>query len=119
MTLIGNRLGAKDLPHSRTETERLIEGYFTELHYGQRAQSVIALLENFPSKPAQKPFVDLLVKAGFMNLPAWVFPKINRKPPSKFENIAIHCAIALVAKPLRMSLKNGVRSHALRRVNGQ
>ncbi|MDB5989737.1 MAG: hypothetical protein JWQ10_1140 [Herbaspirillum sp.] len=119
MTLIGNRLGAKDLPHSRTETERLIEGYFAELHYGQRAKSVIALLENFPSKPAQKPFVDLLVKAGFMNLPEWVFPKINRKPPSKFENIAIHCAVALVAKPLRMALKNGVRSHALRRVHGQ
>ena len=118
MTLIGNRLGAKDLPHSRIETERLIESYFPELHYGQRAKSVIDLLENFPSKPAHKPFVDLVIKAGFMNLPEWVFSKINRRPPSRFENVVIHSAIGLIAKPLRMALKDGVRSHALRRVNG-
>jgi len=117
MTLIGNRLGAEDLPHSRSETERLIEGYRTELHYGQRAKSIIDLLENFPSKPAQKPFVDLLVKAGFMNLPEWVFSKMDRKPPGKFENIVIHSAIGLVAKPLRMALKDGVRNYACRRVN--
>jgi uncharacterized protein (DUF2236 family) len=119
MTLIGNRLGARDLPQSRLETERSIESYFAELHYGQRAKSVIDLLENFPSRPAQKPFVDLLVKAGFMNLPEWAFSKIERKPPSKLEHIVIHSAIHLVAKPLRMALREGVRSHALRRVNGR
>jgi uncharacterized protein (DUF2236 family) len=119
MTLIGHRLGAKDLPHSRIETERSIERYSAELHYGQRAKFVIDLLENFPSKPAQKPFVDLLVKAGFMNLPEWALSKINRKPPGKLENLVIRSAIGLVARPLRMSLKDGVRSHALRRVHGQ
>lgn len=115
---LGERMGAIDLPASYAQTNQAIESYIPELHYGERAKSIIQLLEYFPSNLAAKPFVKLISRAGFLNLPDWVHPILGRPKPSTLERIAVNRSIDLVAIPVREALKDGVAAHSLRRVYG-
>ena len=115
---LGERMGAMDLPASYAQTNQAIESYIPELHYGERAKSIIELLEYFPSNLAAKPFVKLISRAGFLNLPDWVHPILGRPKPSTLERIAVNRSIDLVAIPVREALKDGVAAHSLRRVYG-
>ncbi len=116
MTSLGALMGASHLPDSYRDTEIAIAAYRPELHFGERAQSIIQLLENFPATPATRPFLKLLSRAGFMNLPDWVYPFIHRRKPGVLETIAVHKSISLMAIPIRAALKDGVAAHARRRV---
>lgn len=115
---LGERMGAIDLPANYAQTNQSIESYIPELHYGERAKSIIQLLEYFPSNLAAKPFVKLISRAGFLNLPDWVHPILGRPIPSTLERIAVNRSIDLVAIPVREALKDGVAAHSLRRVYG-
>jgi uncharacterized protein (DUF2236 family) len=115
---LGERLGAIDLPASYAQTNQAIESYIPELHYGERAKSIIQLLEYFPSNLAAKPFIKLISRAGFLNLPDWVHPILGRPKPSALERIAVNRSIDLVSIPVREALKDGVAAHSLRRVYG-
>lgn len=118
MVQIGNRLGAAALPHGYAESEKAIESYFPELHYGERARTIIELLDAFPSSVSSRPFVKLISRAGFLNLPDWAFAMIDRKPPSKLERMAVRSSINVIAGPVREALKNGVAAHSYRRIYG-
>ena len=118
MRLIGNRLGASNLPDTASATDEAITAYLPELHYGERARTIIILLDEYPSSLASRPFVRLVSKAGFMNLPDWVFPLIERKTPSTLERMAVQSALKLIAKPVRKALQNGVAAHSYRRIYG-
>jgi uncharacterized protein (DUF2236 family) len=115
---LGERMGAVNLPATYAHTNQAIESYIPELHYGDRAKSIIQLLDHFPSNLAAKPFVKLISRAGFLNLPDWVHPIIGRAKPSAWERIAVNRSIDLVAIPVREALKDGVAAHSLRRVYG-
>lgn len=118
MQSLAMRMGAKDIPVSYADTNRAIKAYTPELYFGERAKSILHLLEHFPSGPAAKLFIRLISRAGFLNLPDWVYPIINRPRPSYFERIAIQKSINLIAIPVREALKDGVAPHSLRRVYG-
>ena len=118
MRLIGNRLGAANLPDTALDTDKAIAAYVPELHYGERARAIVTLLDEYPSSLHSRPFVRLVSKAGFLNLPDWAFPLINRKVPSAFERNAVQSAINLIAKPVRKALQNGVAAHSYRRIYG-
>lgn len=118
MVLIAKKLGASNMPISKLETMQLIEKYKSELYFGPRAKSIIDLLDHFPASITAKPFVKLITEAGFANLPDWAFDLIQRRKPSYIEKIAIQSAVGLIAKPVRMALKNGVAAHSYRRVYG-
>ena len=118
MKSLGERMGAKDLPNTYATTESTIKTYIPELYFGERARSIIDLLENFPSNLAAKPFIKLISRAGFLNLPDWVYPVIGKKTPSYLERIAIKKSIDFIAIPVREALKDGVAAHSLRRVYG-
>lgn len=118
MRLIGNRLGASNLPDTASATDEAITAYLPELHYGERARTIINLLDEYPSSPGSRPFVRLVSKAGFMNLPDWVFPLIEHKTPSTLERMAVQSALKLIAKPVRKALQNGVAAHSYRRIYG-
>ena len=118
MKMLGERLGALDLPNTYAGTEHAIKQYISQLHYGERAKSIIGMLDNFPSNLSAKPFVKMISRAGFLNLPDWVYPIINRSQPSRLERLAMSSTIRLMAIPVREALKDGVAAHALRRVNG-
>ena len=118
MSTLGKRMGTPQLPTSYKDTNAAIRSYFPELYYGERAISIIKLLENFPSNLASKPFIKLISRAGFLNLPDWVYPIIKRPVPNYFERLAVKKSIDLIAIPIREALKDGVAAHSLRRVYG-
>jgi uncharacterized protein (DUF2236 family) len=118
MRLIGNRLGAVDLPDTALDTDQAIAAYVSELHFGERARAIVTLLDEYPSSLYSRPFVRLVSKAGFLNLPDWAYPLIGRKVPSAFERSAVQSAINLIAKPVRKALQNGVAAHSYRRIYG-
>lgn len=118
MKMLGERLGAIDLPDTYADTEQAIRQYIPQLHYGERAQSIIGMLEHFPSNLTAKPFVRMISRAGFLNLPDWAYPIIQRPQPSRLERLAMQSTIRLMAIPVREALKDGVAAHSLRRVYG-
>ncbi|MBU3579368.1 DUF2236 domain-containing protein [Polynucleobacter sp. 73C-SIWE] len=118
MSSLGERMGAINLPATYANTEKAIQGYIPELYFGERAKSIIDLLDNFPSNLTAKPFIKLISRAGFLNLPDWVYPMIGKSTPSYFERLAVKKSIDLIAIPVREALKNGVAAHSLRRVYG-
>jgi uncharacterized protein (DUF2236 family) len=118
MRLIGNRLGAVDLPDTAHDTDKAIAAYVPELNFGERARAIVTLLDEYPSSLHSRPFVRLVSKAGFLNLPDWAYPLIGRKVPSAFERNAVQSAINLIAKPVRKALQNGVAAHSYRRIYG-
>lgn len=118
MKSLGEIMGATNIPDTYAETESAIESYVPELHFGDRAKSIIKLLDHFPSNLTAKPFVKLISHAGFLNLPDWVYPIINKPRPSFLERIAIKKSVELIAYPILEALKDGVTAHSLRRVYG-
>jgi len=118
MKMLGERLGAIDLPDTYAVTEQAIRQYIPQLHYGKRAKSIIGMLDQFPSSLSAKPFVNLISRAGFLNLPDWAYPIIQRPQPSRLERLAVQSSIRLMAIPVREALKDGVAAHSLRRVYG-
>lgn len=118
MSVLGKRMGTLQLPTSYNHTNAAIQSYLPELYYGERAINIIRLLENFPSSLASKPIIKLISRAGFLNLPDWVYPVIKRPIPNYFERLAVKKSINLIAIPIREALKDGVAAHSLRRVYG-
>ncbi|CAM3743166.1 oxygenase MpaB family protein [Polynucleobacter arcticus] len=118
MKMLGERLGAIDLPNTYDGTQLAIQHYRDQLHYGERAKSIIGLLDSFPSNLISRPFVKMITGAGFLNLPNWVYPIIHRPVPSRLERLAMRSTIRLMAIPVREALKDGVAAHSLRRVYG-
>jgi uncharacterized protein (DUF2236 family) len=118
MKTLGERMGATGAPNGYAETESAIKTYVPELYFGDRAKSIIQLLEHFPSNLAAKPFIKLISRAGFLNLPNWVYPIIQKSTPTYLERLAVQKSIDLIAYPVREALKDGVAAHSLRRVYG-
>lgn len=118
MKSLGERMGALDLPSTYNSTESAIRAYIPELHFGERARSIIDLLEHFPSNLTAKPFIKLISRAGFINLPDWAYPLIEKPVPSYLERLAVKKSIEFMAIPVREALKDGVAAHSLRRIYG-
>jgi uncharacterized protein (DUF2236 family) len=118
MNSLGERMGAVDLPTTYAGTNEAIKIYIPELYFGERAKTIVDLLENFPSKLTAKPFIKLISRAGLLNLPNWVYPMIGKSVPSYLERLAVKKSIDLIAIPVREALKDGVAAHSLRRVYG-
>jgi hypothetical protein len=118
MKSLGEMLGAHNLPDTFQGTQQAIESYLPELYYGERAQTIINLLDDFPSNLQSKPFVKLISKAGFINLPSWAHAKLKKPIPSTLEKVLVRKSIDLIAIPVREALKDGVAAHSHRRVYG-
>ena len=101
MKMLGERLGAINLPDTYAGTEQAIRQYIPQLHFGERAKSIIGMLDNFPSNLSSKPFVKMISRAGFLNLPDWAYPMIKRPQPSRLERLAVQSAIRIMAIPVR------------------
>ena len=117
MKMLGEMMGAQNLPSTLSETQSAIESYLPDLHYGARAQSIVKLLDDFPTSSLSKPLLKLISKAGFYNLPDWAFEKLNQPVPGLIQRTLVSSAVDLIAIPIRDALKNGVAAHARRRVD--
>lgn len=118
MQSLAKRMGAANIPATYRETDSAIKIYIPELYFGDRARSIINLLEHFPSSLSAKPFIRLISRAGFLNLPDWVYPIIEKPTPTYLERLLVQRSINLVAMPVREALKDGVAAHSLRRIYG-
>lgn len=118
MKVLGEMLGARNLPDTLKGTQEAIASYIPELYYGERAKSIIQLLDEFPSNLQSKPFVKLISRAGFINLPNWAHAKLIKPIPSTLEKVLVNKSINLIAIPVREALKDGVAAHSYRRVYG-
>lgn len=118
MKTLGERLGALNIPTSYALTERAIRDFIPGLHFGERARSIIDLLDNFPSTLLAKPVIKLISRAGFLNLPDWAYAVIKKPMPTQLERVAVMTSINLIAPPIREALKDGVKAHSLRRIYG-
>lgn len=116
MKILGEMMGAQNLPDTLLGTQQAIESYANELHVGERARSIIQLLEDFPSNLASRPLVRLISKAGFYNLPGWALKRLNQPVPNSIERLFVSSSIHLIARPVRQALKDGVAAHAYRRI---
>ena len=93
-----------------------IRSYIRELHYSDRAKAVIHIIEHAPSEPHLYVFNKLIIKAGFANLPDWLYPIIKRPAPSNSERDVLNESVKLLARPVRWALDDGVYAHAKRRM---
>ena len=118
MKVLGEMMGAVDLPDSLLGTEQAILSFQEELKFGDRAKTIIDLLTHFPSSVQTKPFTVLISRAGFANLPEWALKLIQKPIPSSLEKRLLTTSVNLVAIPVREALKNGVAAHSRRRVYG-
>jgi uncharacterized protein (DUF2236 family) len=118
MRVLGEMMGATDIPATLYDTEQAILSFNDELRYGERAKTIIDLLAHFPSSLQVKPFTLLITRAGFANLPEWALDLIQKPIPSPLEKILLSTSVNLVAIPIREALKNGVAAHSYKRVYG-
>ncbi|KRH79919.1 hypothetical protein FERRO_09960 [Ferrovum sp. JA12] len=116
IALIGEMLGAKELPKDIDSIQRNINEYRHELRMSKRVETVIDLLHHFPTKPMGKPLLSIIVKAGFYNLPNWVFPIIGISAPTQLNRKILDTSIQIIAKPVRYALRNGIAAHSYRRL---
>ncbi|MBU6468248.1 MAG: DUF2236 domain-containing protein [Betaproteobacteria bacterium] len=113
---IGELLGGVDLPKDRKSTLTSIDEYRNELRMTPRVDIVINLLNHFPTNFLGKPLLNVIVKAGFYNLPNWVFPILNMPVPTTLNKKIIDTTVQLLAKPVRYALRDGIAAHSYRRL---
>jgi len=116
MKMLGEMMGAVNLPDTRLGTEQAIQDYVPELFYGHRAETIVNLLKDFPTSTFTKPLITLFSKAGFLNLPDWAFDLLKYAKPHPLERYLVSTSVDLVARPIREALKDGVAAHARRRM---
>lgn len=119
MARLAVKLGAVDVPNAQRGTTEMMKQYRSELYFGDRAKNIVSLLNHFPASLPAKPFIKLITEAGFANLPDWAFELIQRKKPSLIEKLALNTAVSVIAKPVRLALKDGVAAHSYRRIYGK
>ena len=117
MQRIGDALGATDLPKSVAQAEHMLLSYRDELVIDDRVREVLALIENFPARKRDLPFVKLIVRAAFDLLPPWVLQDLGRTPRPAWQVNATRQLLALASVPLDWALATeGVSAHAKRRL---
>lgn len=93
-----------------------INSYLPELDYSDRARAVIAIIEHAPSEPHLFLLNKLIIKAGFANLPDWLYPMIKRQVPTVRQRQLINACVKLLAQPIRWALEDGIHAQAKRRM---
>lgn len=117
MQRIGHALGATNLPDSVTGAQQMLMSYRQELVIDERVHEVIDLIKSFPCRKRDLPFVRLIVRAAFDQLPDWVLADLGqRRSPASQQNLTRY-ALALASVPLEWTLATeGVSAHARRRI---
>ena len=117
MRRIGHALGANDLPETIAQAQAQLAEYESELVVDQRVREILRLIENFPARKRDKPFVRLIVQAAFDLLPDWVLEKIERPRAPIWRQKLNQQLLLLASVPIDWSLSTeGVSAHAKRRV---
>jgi len=118
MARIGHALGATDLPERLDEAQTMLFAYRQELVFDDRVREVVSLIEHFPARLQDRPFVKLIVQAAFQTLPDWVLEKMQRRPDPRWLIELNRQSLALVSRPINWTLaSHGVAAFAKQRLS--
>lgn len=119
MALIGQLLGAVDLPTTWAQTQQALLSHKPELRFDARAQETLQVIENYPADLVDQPFIRLILKATCDVMPAWVLELIHRRPACAMQVQLTQWAVRLASEPIQWALnQHGVAAVARRRVYG-
>ncbi|KOY00389.1 oxygenase MpaB family protein [Pseudomonas nunensis] len=116
IAVIAERLGARDVPHSRKEMTEYLERIRPQLLCDDRSREVLRLLLNAPSPSRMaKPFGGLMMQAGIDLLPDWASDMlgVNQNP---LQRQLIRASVRRSAPMLRWAMRNGSVQRAKRRM---
>lgn len=117
MQRIGQALGATDLPTTLASANDMLLSYRPELVVDDRVGEVIKLIQNFPSRRRDRPFVKLIVQAAFDMLPDWALADLGLVRAKQWQRQLMRQALTITSIPLEWALATeGVSAHAKRRV---
>ena len=118
MSLVGELLGAKDLPQTAIEHVQALESFRSELVCNDRTRDILKIIENYPVDIWDKPFMQLVIQASLHILPDWALHMLEKPPACEAEKIFVRQALRLSGAPVQSVLDtDGVAAHARRRVN--
>lgn len=114
--LIAERLGATQVPKSRSAVEAYLREIRPQLRHDHRTQEVArALLHQRSPNPATEPFLKLTFQAAQDLLPDWA-AEMHGFRVAPVSRPAVRAAARGLGVVLRWALQNGVEARARRRV---
>ncbi len=117
MALMGQAMGAGDLPTNRAASERALLAYLPQLRCDERTRYVLDLLDHYPTEPPYQSLMKWVVRAAHHSLPPWVHGILQRPVPDWRERLAVRLALAQVSAPIQWALDDvGVAACARQRV---
>ena len=117
MAELGARLGATDLPMNLSECEASLQAFRPQLLCNQRTRDILAVIENYPVDPWDKPFMTLVMQAAFHALPDWALQMLGKTQASATQKLLVKQALRLAGLPVQSVLdQDGVAAHARKRV---
>ena len=116
IALVAERLGARDVPHSRAEIDAYLTAIRPQLTCDHRSHEVIRLLLEAPA-PSRlaRPMGALMMRAGIDLLPDWASDMLQLHPPA-WQRPLVRIGVNSVAPVLRWSVRNGSVQRARRRM---
>ena len=77
-----------------------LEAFRPELRVDERTRETVALIENYPCAPSERPLVMLMVRAAFQMLPDWALDLLQRERPCAAEQAAVRTALQALGERL-------------------
>ncbi|MCQ4265166.1 histidine kinase [Stutzerimonas stutzeri] len=116
VSLIAERLGARDVPRSRAQIETYLERIRPQLRSDERAQEILQILRTAPA-PSRllRPFGTLMLHAGIDLMPEWA-PAMFGLSLSEARRQLIRTGVRNTAPVLRWAVRNASVHRARRRM---
>jgi len=116
IALIAERLGASQVPRSRSEVAAYLTTIRPQLRCEQRSREILHILLNAPAPSALAvPVGKLLTQAGIDLLPAWA-QTLLEQPIGPLRSRLIHGGVHSLAPVLRWAVRNGAIQRARKRL---
>jgi uncharacterized protein (DUF2236 family) len=116
IALVAERLGASQVPRSRSEVATYLNAIRPQLLCEQRSLEILRILRNAPAPSALAvPVAKLLTQAGIDLLPAWAQHMLEQ-PIGPVRSRVIHAGVHSLAPLLRWAVRNGAIHRARKRL---
>src|SRR3990167_346789 len=116
IALVAERLGASQVPRSRSEIAAYLSAIRPQLRCEQRSREILQILRNAPAPSALAvPVAKLLTQAGIDLLPDWAQSMLEQ-PIGPLRSRLIHGGVHSLAPVLRWAVRNSAIHRARKRL---